>query len=473
MLCKSCMIIVFTKHFLSPGSKDTKDYEFLLRKNLFKNYSSKSLPSLNKTTPVRVKVGTTLRQILDVDEKHQVMVTSIWFRLYWKDETLSWNPLHYKNVKELHIDDKDIWVPDISIYNTASDEDILYKRLDTDIVLKQNGEASWLAPVLAKTECKIDVKYFPFDDQMCRITFGSWINHGLQVDVSNSTAHADIDNYVENTEWDLLSAYFTRLEKVYSCCSEPYPSVTLNIHIRRRALFYLFNLVIPCAVIAILAALAFCLPSNNGERISLVVTVLLSLTVYMLIVSENMPPTSEVVPLIGKFYISTMVLIALTLAAVCVTLNCYEREKRMSSWLKKLLIDILAKVLCFEQKIVKKINPAGFYVNHSFNVCNMTLEKTSTADDGKKNNNMLGTSSDDSNEHTKVIEINSLKSGAKRFEDVVLQQKIITKHENNEIKGQWKMACKVLDRLFFLVFLASFFAMTIVVFLEAPTVLLT
>ncbi|CAB3999799.1 neuronal acetylcholine receptor subunit alpha-10, partial [Paramuricea clavata] len=195
------------------------------------------------------------------------------------------------------------------------------QKLDTQIVLKHDGQISWLAPVHVKTECKINVKYFPFDEQICRVTFGSWTYHGFKVDLQSG--HADITNFVKNTEWDLIEAYFTRFVKIYPCCDEPYPSITVNIRIRRRALFYLFNLVIPCGVIALLASLSFFLPSSNGERISLVVTVLLSLTVYMLIVSETMPPTSEVVPLIGKFYISTMVLIALTLVApVVAVLSC-------------------------------------------------------------------------------------------------------------------------------------------------------
>ena len=69
---------------------------------------------------------------------------------------------------------------------------------------------------------------------------------------------------------------------------------------RRRPLFYMYNLVFPCALMIVLGAMVFCLPPESGEKISLAMTVLLTMTVFMLVVMENIPPTSEVVPLLGE-----------------------------------------------------------------------------------------------------------------------------------------------------------------------------
>lgn len=339
-------------------------------------------------------------------------------------------------------------------------------------MLGHDGQVSWLAPVQVKTECKINVKYFPFDEQICRVTFGSWTYHGFKVDLYGNDA--DITNFVQNTEWDLIEAYFTRLVKVYPCCKEPYPSITVNIRIRRRALFYLFNLVIPCGVIALLASLAFFLPSNNGERISLVVTVLLSLTVYMLIVSETMPPTSEVVPLIGKFYISTMVLIALTLIAVCVSLNCYEQETRMPGWLREILINFIARFMCVLRKRQVRTNAIGQRVNEAFVLSNnLEIPKPEPKQNQEGNGFVPGSNKDETNQRgAEVLRINSGKNekNANGFDDAVLQQKLKTQKESKEIKAEWKTASKALDRVFFLVFLFTFLIMSIIVFAEAPEI---
>lgn len=86
---------------------------------------------------------------------------------------------------------------------------------------------------------------------------------------------------------------------LYGCCSDPYPDITFTLHLKRRASFYIFNLLLPCMMISFLAPLGFYLPADSGEKVSLGVTVLLALTVFQLLVAESMPP-SESVPLIGE-----------------------------------------------------------------------------------------------------------------------------------------------------------------------------
>jgi len=57
--------------------------------------------------------------------------------------------------------------------------------------------------------------------------------------------------------------------KRYECCPEEYVDITFTVHIRRRTLYYGFNLIIPCVLISSMALLAFTLPPDAGEKISL------------------------------------------------------------------------------------------------------------------------------------------------------------------------------------------------------------
>lgn len=77
---------------------------------------------------------------------------------------------------------------------------------------------------------------------------------------------------------------------------------------RRKTLFYTVNLIIPCMGISFLTVLVFYLPSDSGEKVSLAISILLSLTVFFLLLAEIIPPTSLVVPLLGKFVLFTMIL---------------------------------------------------------------------------------------------------------------------------------------------------------------------
>jgi len=64
----------------------------------------------------------------------------------------------------------------------------------------------------------------------------------------------------------------------YECCPERYVDVIFTIHIRRRSLYYVFNLFIPCALISSMALLTFTLPPDAGEKISL--GTIITVTVY-------------------------------------------------------------------------------------------------------------------------------------------------------------------------------------------------
>lgn len=65
-------------------------------------------------------------------------------------------------------------------------------------------------------------------------------------------------------------------------------------------MFYVFNMVLPCVLITLVALLGFYIPSDSGEKVTMGITTLLSMTVFMMLVAENMPPTSDDLPLIGK-----------------------------------------------------------------------------------------------------------------------------------------------------------------------------
>ncbi|NXX64614.1 ACHA7 protein, partial [Spizella passerina] len=174
----------------------------------------------------------------------------------------------------------------------------------TNVLVNYSGSCQYIPPGILKSTCYIDVRWFPFDVQKCDLKFGSWTHSGWLIDLQ--MLEADISNYISNGEWDLVGVPGKRNEMYYECCKEPYPDVTYTITMRRRTLYYGLNLLIPCVLISGLALLVFLLPADSGEKISLGITVLLSLTVFMLLVAEIMPATSDSVPLIGKLIFTAL-----------------------------------------------------------------------------------------------------------------------------------------------------------------------
>ncbi|PNI19194.1 CHRNA7 isoform 4, partial [Pan troglodytes] len=240
---------------------------------------------------------------MDVDEKNQVLTTNIWLQMSWTDHYLQWNVSEYPGVKTVRFPDGQIWKPDILLYNSADER--FDATFHTNVLVNSSGHCQYLPPGIFKSSCYIDVRWFPFDVQHCKLKFGSWSYGGWSLDLQMQ--EADISGYIPNGEWDLVGIPGKRSERFYECCKEPYPDVTFTVTMRRRTLYYGLNLLIPCVLISALALLVFLLPADSGEKISLGITVLLSLTVFMLLVAEIMPATSDSVPLIDQSHPSELV----------------------------------------------------------------------------------------------------------------------------------------------------------------------
>ena len=65
-------------------------------------------------------------------------------------------------------------------------------------------------------------------------------------------------------------------------------------------MFALYYYILPTMLLLAIGLLVFLLPPESGERVSLGITVLLSMTVYQLLLSDIVPHTSDVVPVLGK-----------------------------------------------------------------------------------------------------------------------------------------------------------------------------
>ena len=48
-------------------------------------------------------------------------------------------------------------------------------------MVSSEGRVFWPPIVRFRSSCKVDITYFPFDDQVCHMKLGSWAYDGFQV----------------------------------------------------------------------------------------------------------------------------------------------------------------------------------------------------------------------------------------------------------------------------------------------------
>lgn len=127
-----------------------------------------------------------------------------------------------------------------------------------------------------------------------------------------------------------------------------FSDIFFNITLRRKTLFYTVNLIVPCVGISYLSVLVFYLPADSGEKIALCINILLSQTMFFLLISEIIPSTSLALPLLGKYILFTMVLVALSVVITIIILNVHYRKPsthKMAPWVRNFFIKSVPKLL--------------------------------------------------------------------------------------------------------------------------------
>ena len=116
------------------------------------------------------------------------------------------------------------------------------------------------------------------------------------------------------------------------------------LKIRRKPLFYIVNLIIPCVGIFYLSILVFYLPAQSGEKTALAIAIL----VYFTLVIEVIPATSLTLPLLGRYLLFSMVLVAVSVCLATIVLNLHYRKPsthRMPTWVRNVLIQKMPGIL--------------------------------------------------------------------------------------------------------------------------------
>ncbi|XP_041894905.1 CHRNA7-FAM7A fusion protein isoform X2 [Corvus kubaryi] len=407
-----------------------------LYKELLKNYNPLERPVANDSQPLTVYFTLSLMQIMDVDEKNQVLTTNIWLQMYWTDHYLQWNVSEYPGVKNVRFPDGLIWKPDILLYNSADER--FDATFHTNVLVNSSGHCQYLPPGVPGK----------------------------------------------------------RTESFYECCKEPYPDVTFTVTMRRRTLYYGLNLLIPCVLISALALLVFLLPADSGEKISLGITVLLSLTVFMLLVAEIMPATSDSVPLIAQYFASTMIIVGLSVVVTVIVLQYHHHDPdggKMPKWTRIILLNWCAWFLRMKRPGEDKVRPA---CQHKQRRCSLSsVEMNTVSGQQSSNGNMLYigfrglegvhcTPTTDSGvicgrmTCSPTDEENLLHSGhpsegdpdlAKILEEVrYIANRFRDQDEEEAICNEWKFAASVVDRLCLMAFSVFTIICTIGILMSAP-----
>ena len=235
-------------------------------------------------------------------------------------------------------------------YSADGNYEVSYR---SNVVIYSGGRVNWIPPAIYKSSCTIDVEYFPFDEQHCDMKFGSWTFTAQQLNFTfyMNMNSLDVTDYLKSGTWDILDSPAKIEEIPHPGTGDMKTMVIFTVRLRRKTLFYTVNLIIPCVLISFVTVCVFALPADAGEKITLCISILLALVVFLLLISKILPP-SLTIPLVAKYLLFTFVMNIAAIALTVIVINRNYRTPRthqMPYWVRVVFLNYLPRILFMER----------------------------------------------------------------------------------------------------------------------------
>ena len=297
-----------------------------LKLDLLTNYNRDTLP-IQSNYPLNLSLSLNINSI-SVNQVESEVYYDVWFNYQWNDYQLSWDKDIWGIDKLTFNTNPDyetsVWIPDIALYNSVESpmSGLIYTRLNVD----SYGNIRWTRSGRIKSSCDLVLDDFPYDSHNCYLNFGSLSITKTNLEITQ--ANVSINNYNSNNEWNLNDYGFSIKSEEGYFNNEEFSVVNYNINIGRVPSFYETYLIFPIFCLATIILFSCIIPINAENRISFSMTVILSIMVYLSVLSEQLPKTHNN-PTITNTVIAILIFSLFDLVSniILASIYLYQEEK--------------------------------------------------------------------------------------------------------------------------------------------------
>ena len=177
----------------------------------------------------------------------------------------------------------------------------------------------------------VNAYYFPFDIQECFLDLFVFGYYASEVRFSASSNAVDVSFMPKHGTWDVIGT------SMKLGTEGGISNVRYYFRLERRPQYLIINVIMPILFLNLLNVLVFLLPAESGERVSYSITVLLSIAVFMTIVSDTLPRISEPMPLISYALLGSLFLSSFITVVTVLNLRLFYKKEddRVPIWLVK------------------------------------------------------------------------------------------------------------------------------------------
>jgi len=281
------------------------------------DYNKHIRPVVDATTTTVVDAQLLLLSLINFDEVAEQLTLTGKLKLWWKDEYLTWNPADHGGVTSINVPQGDVWKPDLMLENSVTKyfdlgASSMYVKVD------YNGTVLWKPMEVFVSTCSVDVVRYPFDSHECCLYLESWSHAPSELRLNSLLPVVELREAEGQTEWKVDGTSATYRVSGH----DEYLVFCLTLH--RHSLQILMNAVLPITLLSLLSCCVFILPASCGEKASFSVTVFLSLTVFLTIISQDLPKASTSVAIFNVYVFAQVIMSTLITILTLVQIRLYH-----------------------------------------------------------------------------------------------------------------------------------------------------
>ena len=246
-----------------------------------------------------VQVGVYLNHIDKIDVKAQTFYSEFYLNMKWKGN-------HSANNFE---------------FMNANNYETFFLQEWTD------KDTNWLACKIRGTfRCKMDVSYFPLDDQKLIIQLGDfvWIEDSLTYVVNPTVTGRYKEIY--SAEWDI--ADFDAKVIQFKEMDDRYSVLECSINVERRTTSFLIKILLPILIVMGVSMLNLFIDKKQLEAcIGLGVTSLLSIIALYFSISDSLPDVNYATT-VDKMMMGSYLVIFITMVEIVYAHNLIHQNKK-------------------------------------------------------------------------------------------------------------------------------------------------
>ncbi|XP_078614381.1 uncharacterized protein LOC144883660 [Branchiostoma floridae x Branchiostoma japonicum] len=304
-----------------------------LEEDLLVVYSPNQAPKTENRSLSAISFNGSVEQIVDLDEKRELLVAAVVIDFTWQDSRLKWEPGYYRGIDTISVSGSSIWIPTLTLKKNA---DPSYPGLPKDVplLITIDGRVTWRVETLTSTICDANPFYFPADTMECHICFSvsSAIKQTIECGAGSSCGVWSPTQ--QEDEWNRKDKIFTEGNK----------TACFAVHLERIPLFHIATTVAPCVILVVLMTITFVMPIDKGDRISFGVTILLSMVVSLVFVTDVLP-VKGALPFFATLIVVCMALMGLFLFFTIYIISLHDKEGSLSPMAKTFFLHYMARFL--------------------------------------------------------------------------------------------------------------------------------